>query len=155
MATCITTAMMPKRLIANEKAKIQLIRQCPNDVAVTLTTIELRGKGSTFLKFDTPPSTAIVYERKVTEADKPRVEEEITFWVTDNNEPSYALEVVADGKVAQATFDRNWLGALPGFLRLLITAAGAVPALLGLLMAFYADARTLLEKLLSRAREAH
>ena len=50
--------MMPKRLIANEKAKIQLIRQCPNDVAVTLTTIELRGKGNTFLKFDTPPSTA-------------------------------------------------------------------------------------------------
>jgi len=63
----------------------------------------------------------------------------------------YVFQLAADRVQRLVAVDRDWLAALPSLTKTVLVAAGALPALLGLLAGFYQDVRKLLDRFAGKA----
>lgn len=150
---CTTTVSLPERLALNEMMVVNLFRQCATPQVGTVT---LRGDSDTPAWFGKPDSKVpIPHEAKKFElnATEPidRIQGEVGVVVTEAVTGSaYELLLIAEDKRQRITVRKNWLKELSYFGKAIVYAAGALPALLGVLLGFYTDIRDRLSKLLSR-----
>jgi len=84
-------------------------------------------------------------------ASAQRIQKEIEIKGVSGSVTPYVFQLAADRVQRLVAVDRDWLAALPSLTKTVLVAAGALPALLGLLAGFYQDVRKLLDRFAGKA----
>ncbi|HWL85641.1 MAG TPA: hypothetical protein VNO21_07555, partial [Polyangiaceae bacterium] len=141
--TCKTAAVLPKRVIPTEPIPIRIVRNCSRPTA---GVIALKGSGTTYALFENNGVKVDELRVEATgESDRTQIKSELVE--LDASQSEYRLLLTADGGQASISVGRNQMGEWSAIGRAVILAAGALPALLGLLAGFYGDVRRVLETL--------
>jgi AAA domain len=145
---CTMKVKLPKRVEAKGTLEIMLFRRCRSPKT---GLVELGKRAETRAEFFAPG--VVKGERKaiawhVEDADD---SESFTVRNIDGIAPywfglNYSADQQPKKEVLLFSVEKNWLSALPNGAQTVMVAAGALPTLIGLLLAFYGDVRRLLGK---------
>jgi serine/threonine-protein kinase len=154
--SCTTTVLLPSRVVLHEPRTITVSRSCLTDGASPHADagIDLRPVLPTIAVFARDGGPAVGNYAHPTPSDHEVFQDSVDLIVKGPQAASYTVRLSADGQIASVAVGRDWLGGLPALLRGLVVASGALPAVIGVILTFYADVRRLIEQWLSKKQTA-
>jgi hypothetical protein len=142
--TCTTTAVLPKRAVAADGMTVRIARDCANQNA---GAIEFRAEGTTFARFSGDGASPQDMYRIEAPAAAERVQAKVAVTDLIAGKDGYGLRLSVGDHSSSIQVARNWMGELPALARGVIVAAGALPAIVGLLAGFYKDVNALVRRM--------
>ncbi|AGC48679.1 serine/threonine protein kinase [Myxococcus stipitatus DSM 14675] len=148
-AKCQGQILYPSRTIPGQEEILFISRECNTEAPPDAEPLRLMARMGTFARVDKADTSRVLQGEGRPEsipADWRRLELPVTF--RDVGRTSFELELQAANKsVATLVIRKDWVANLSGFMKALLALAGAIPALLGLLLSFHQEVSSKVRKL--------